>query len=207
MIHVLVNMDDLTRIERDFGMRRDKTNLVLRAAINNTAKDVKHKMAKGAGQRYALNTRGMEPYKSITKITKATTKTLEAFVIAKDGPQDLYEYKLNDRTYYPGSKGAPRWIKAKQMRSGSLKNLAVIQGAAGDKHKAFVVKYHSGHLAIAERIPGTHMKGSPEKEAIRSLYATSKPKAEEIIYDREVAVGVQDLLQRNIQIQTQRFLK
>ena len=68
MIHVLVNMDDLTRIERDFGMRRDKTNLVLRAAINNTAKDVKHKMAKGAVQRYALNTRGMEPYKSITMI-------------------------------------------------------------------------------------------------------------------------------------------
>ncbi len=207
MIHVLVNMEDLTQIERDLGMYRDKSKIVLRAAINKTADEVSHGMKKGASKRYALNDRGMAPYQSVTKITKATVKKMAAFIIVTDGPQDLYKYKMNDRSYYPGSKGAPKQIKAKQMRSGSLQAIGRKLGNAGDKYKGFVVRYHNGHKAIAERVPGSYMKGNPHKEAIRSLYATSKPKAEEYIYNREVSPGVHDILQRNIQQQITRFVK
>ena len=38
MIHFQVEMQDLTQIESALGMARDKSKMVLRTAINNTAK-------------------------------------------------------------------------------------------------------------------------------------------------------------------------
>lgn len=205
MIHYVINMDGLEEIEAALGKTKDKSKYVLRTAINNSAKEVKKRITKGAGKRYARQERGMSPYKAITTIKKAKIGSLAAIVEAKDKASDLYDYKMNDRTYYPGSKGAPSWIKAKQLKSGRLKKLSA-QTSGSDKHKAFVVQYDSGHLAIAERVPGTHMKGKPEKEAIRSLYATSKPKAEEIIFKESVDPEMYDILIRNIQMQIDRFL-
>ena len=170
MIHYCINMDGLEEIEAALGKAKDKSKYVLRAAINNSAKEVEKRITKGAGQRYARQQGGMRPYKAVTTIKKAKIGSLAAIVEARDKASDLYEYKMNDRTYYPGSKGAPSWIKAKQLKSSRLRRLSA-QTSGSDKHKAFVVRYHSGHLAIAERVPGTHMKGKPEKEAIRSLYA------------------------------------
>ena len=205
MIHYLINMDGLEEIEAALGKAKDKSKYVLRAAINESAKEVEKRMAKGAGQRYARQKGGMRPYREVTTIKKAKIGTLAAIIEVKDRPSELYDYKMNDRTYYPGSKGAPSWIKAKQLKSSRLKKL-LAQSTGTDKHKAFVVKYHSGHLAIAERVPGTHMKGRPEKEAIRSLYATSKPKAEEKVFKTSIDPEMYDILMRNIQTQIERFL-
>lgn len=205
MIHYLINMDGLEEIEAALGKAKDKSKYVLRAAINNSAKEVEKRMAKGAGQKYARQQGGMKPYRAVNSIKKARVGNLAAVITAKDGPSELYDYKMNDRTYYPGSKGAPSWIKAKQLKRSRLKKLSA-QSTGTDKHKAFVVKYHSGHLAISERVPGTHMKGRPEKEAIRSLYATSKPKAEEKVFKTSIDPEMHGILMRNIQTQIERFL-
>lgn len=205
MIHYLVNMDGLEEIEAALGKAKDKSKYVLRAAINNAAKEVEKRMAKGAGQRYARQQGGMKPYRAVNSIKKASVGNLAAIIKVRDKPSELYDYKMNDRTYYPGSKGAPSWIKAKQLKRSRLKKLSA-QSTGTDKHKAFVVKYHSGHLAIAERVPGTHMKGRPEKEAIRSLYATSKPKAEEKVFKTSIDPEMHGILMRNIQTQIERFL-
>ena len=205
MIHYLINMDGLEEIEAALGKAKDKSKYVLRAAINNSAKEVEKRMAMGAGKRYARQQGGMRPYRAVNTIKKAKIGNLAAIIEVRDKPSELYDYKMNDRTYYPGSKGAPSWIKAKQLKSSRLKKLSA-QTSGSDKHKAFVVRYHSGHLAIAERVPGTHMKGKPEKEAIRSLYATSKPKAEEIVFKKTIDPDMYDLLIRNIQVQIDRFL-
>lgn len=206
MIHYLINMDGLEEIEAALGKTKDKSKHVLRAAINDSAKEIEKRMAKGAGQRYARNEGGMRPYRAVNTIKKAKIGNLAAIIEAKDKSSDLYEYKLNDRTYYPGSKGAPSWIKAKQLKRNKLQRLAARQGGGSDQYKAFVVKYHSGHLALAERVPGTSMKGRPEKEAIRSLYATSKPKAEEMVFKKDIEADVHAVLMRNIQEQINRFL-
>lgn len=205
MIHYLVNMDGLEEIEAALGKAKDKSKYVLRAAINNSAKEVEKRMTKGAGQRYARQQGGMKPYRAVNSIKKARVGNLAAIIEVRDKPSELYDYKMNDRTYYPGSKGAPSWIKAKQLKRSRLKKLSA-QSTGTDKHKAFVVKYHSGHLAIAERVPGTHMKGRPEKEAIRSLYATSKPKAEEKVFKTSIDPEMHGILMRNIQTQIERFL-
>lgn len=208
MIHFQVEMQDLTDLEKGLGMVKDKSKFVLRAAINDTAKEVEKKMIKGASKRYSLfNSGGMKAYKDITKLDKAKTGNLVATITAEDKAAfDLYKYTLNDQTYYPGSKGAPKWIKGKQLKRGKLKRLALKQGASGDAYKAFVVRYHNGHLAVAERVPGSTMKSNPAKEAIKSLYATSKPKAEEYVFMHEVYSSVEASLIKNIETQITRFL-
>lgn len=206
MIHYVINMDGLEEIEAALGKTKDKSKYVLRAAINNSAKEIEKRMAKGAGQRYARNEGGMRPYRAVNTIKKAKIGNLAAIIEVKDKSSDLYEYKLSDRTYYPGSKGAPSWIKAKQLKRNKLQRLAARPGGGSDQYKVFVVKYHSGHLALAERVPGTSMKGRPEKEAIRSLYATSKPKAEETVFKKDIEADVHEVLMRNIQEQINRFL-
>lgn len=207
MIHFQVEMQDLREIEQALGMAKDKSKLVLRAAINNTAKEVERRMTKEASKRYALNEGGVGAYRAITKVDKAKTTNLVATVTARDTKTfDLYKYKLNDRTYYPGSRGAPSWIKAKQLKRSSLKRLSLMRGGSGDAYKAFVVRYQNGHLALAERVPGSHMKRNPAKEALKSLYATSKPKAEEFVYKEFMEEDMNDVLMRNIEAQIHRFL-
>lgn len=206
MIHYVINMDGLGEIEAALGKTKDKSKYVLRAAINSSAKEIEKRMAKDAGQRYARNDGGMRPYRAVNTIKKAKTGNLAAIIEVKDVNSGLYEYKLSDRTYYPGSKGAPSWIKAKQLKKNKLQRLAARPGGGSDQYKAFVVKYHSGHLALAERVPGTGMKGRPEKEAIRSLYATSKPKSEETVFKKDIEADVHEVLMRNIQEQINRFL-
>ena len=41
MIHFFVEMQDLTEIEKALGMQKDKSKMVLRSAINQTAKETK----------------------------------------------------------------------------------------------------------------------------------------------------------------------
>lgn len=212
MMHYCINMDGLEEIEAALGKAKDKSKYVLRAAINDSAKEVANRMMKGAGSRYARDKRGMSPYKEVTKIQKATIGKLAAIVEAKDRASDLYDYKLSDRTLYPGGKGAPKLgIKARQLRSGRMTRLmAKPGGGGGDHYRAFVVKYHnangSDHLAVAERVPGKPAKNNPHKEALRSLYATSKPKAEEVVFKHNVDPEMYDLLMRNIQSELVRFL-
>lgn len=200
MIHYIVSMDDLQGFEKALGMAKDKSKYILRAAINNSAKEVSKRMAKEAAQRYALNKGGQAAYKRINKIKKATIGSLAAIITATDSPLDLMDYKVNNRTYYPGGKGAPKQIKAKVLKSSRYKPL---QAASG--YKAFVVRYKSGHLAVAERVPGTRMRGST-KEAIRSLYSISKSKSEEVVFKKNIDAEVHSILAKNIQEQIARFL-
>jgi hypothetical protein len=210
MIHFLINMEGLHEIEAALGKAKDKSKVVLRKAINDAAKEVEKRMAKGASKRYARNESGMRPYRDVTTISKAKVGNLAAVIRVTDRPSELYDYTLNDRTYYPGSKGAPRWIKGKQLKTGRLLKLAARPNAGRDKYKAFVVEYPvpggGKHRAIAERVPGSHMADNPNKEKIRSLYGTSKPKAEEYVFKQDIEADIQDMLIRNIQLQIDRFL-
>lgn len=52
MIHYIVDMDSLTRIERDLGMMKDKSRMVLRNAINKTAKEAVELLVDEAGKAY-----------------------------------------------------------------------------------------------------------------------------------------------------------
>ena len=76
-----------------------------------------------------------------------------------------------------------------------------------DKYKGFVVKYHSGHLAFAERVPGKKMRSNPKKEAIESLYSLATPKMEEVVYMDKIHDDVMDLLEKSIETQIYRYMR
>jgi len=209
-VYFQVEMEDLREIESELGMTRDKTKLVLKNAINKTAKEVEQRMSSEAKKKYRYESGRVGDIRSANKITQATAKTLTATIRATSGIKEPKHFVLKPDTYFPGGRGAPSWVRSKVLRNGKLHKMALRPDASGDKYKAFVVKYPNkggnDHIAFAQRVPGSRMQGK-NKEAIKSLYSPSIPKMEETVYMDSVHDDVNDMLMRNIQIQIVRFLK
>lgn len=200
-----VEMEGLHEIESELGMLRDKSKIVLRGAINETAKLVNEGMISGAHQRYIFKKRKADIKKANT-VKRAKVSNLEARVEANGPQNELLDFRVQPSTYFPGSKGAPSWIKARALRSEKFKRIALRPNASGDKYKAFVVKYQSGHLALAQRVPGKRMKSNPHKEALKSLLSLSVPKMEAVAYDEKLDGKVEDILAAHIETQIEKFL-
>lgn len=201
-----VEMQDLTEIEAALGMMKDKSKMVLRSAINNAAKQTEKRLVDEASDRYKFQGKKTGIRKANT-IKKAKVSDMTAIIEAKGPANELLDFEVKPRTYYPAGRGAPRWVKSRGRKDSSLTRVAKFPNASGDKYKGFVVKFKSGHLAMVERVPGQRMKSKPHKEALESLYSIATPKMEEVVYRDEIADDMYDLLQQNIQTQIIRYLK
>lgn len=214
MIGYTVSIEGLAELEMDLGMSRDKTKYILRAAINNTAKIVERQMASKAKDRYTLQG-GYRSYRAVNKIEKAKVNRLYATIIAKSGPKDTLKYTVKPETYYPGSVGAPDYIKAKTLKGKRIKKMGLRLGSGGDEYRAFVVRYTnqsksgatSEHYAFAERVPGSHMREKPWKEALRSLYSTTEAKGEEVVYKQKIDNTVYGTLSEEIRKAIPKYVK
>ena len=204
MIHFQVEMEDLTRIESALGMMKDKSKMVLRTAINNTAKQTVIMLADEANRQYYI-TKGKVKKTITTK--KATAGNLVAIITSAEPVNELYDFKVNTRTYVRGG-GVPGVYKGNVRRGNTAAKLILKPGAAGDQYKAFVVKYQSGHITVGQRVPGKSMKSKPEKEFVKTLLSPSTPNMlgyEQGVYG-VVEPRMYDMLQSNIQAQIQRYL-
>lgn len=201
---IYVEMEGLHELESDLGMLRDKSNLVLKAAINNTAKIVSGEMVEGAHKKYDYKKASI---KKANSIKKATVRKPESVISAVGPTNDMLSFRVRPSTYFPGSRGAPSWIKARVKRSQPFEKIALRPEAPNDKYKAFVVRYKSGHYALAQRVPGEKMKSKPWKEAVKSLLSLSTPKMEAIAYDENLEGNVDDILEGEIERQIQRFMR
>ena len=204
MIHFFVEMEDLTQIESALGMAKDKSKMVLRTAINNTAKQTVNLLVDEANREYYIP-KGKVRKTMSTK--KATTGKLEA-IVASEGPvNDLYDFRVRPKAYNPSNR--PKQGHTGNVRRGNKPSwLYLDPGANSDKYKAFVVKFKSGHVAVAQRVPGTQMRSKPWKEAIKTLYSPSTPNMlgyEQGVYG-VVEPQIYDLLQKSIQEQILRYL-
>ena len=205
--HWYVEMEGLDEIEAALGMTKDKSKMVLRTAINNTAKQAEKLMTKETKSRYKYKSGKVADIRKANEIKKAKASNMVATITAKGPANELLDFVVKPNTYFPGGRGAPKWVKAKGRRNSKLSNVAKFPSATGDKYKGFIVKFKSGHLAMVERVPGKPMKGKPHKEALESLYSIATPKMEEVAYKAEVEPDMYDLLMKNIQTQIQRYLK
>ena len=208
MIHFQVDMQDLTEIEAALGMMKDKSRMVLKAAINNTAKQTVTLLVDEANKEYQF-TQPAQVRKTLS-LQKATTKNLTALVTSKGRVNELYNFMVKPRTYIRGG-GVPGGYGAHTKRGAAYQDIFLKQNAAADedKYRAFVVKYKSGHKTLAQRRPGKRMKSDPSKEFLKTLFAPSIPN---ILGDEQGVYGVvepkmYDMLQQNIQAQMLRFLK
>ena len=199
-----VDMQDLTEIEAALGMTKDKSKLVLRAAINNAAKQIEKQMVDETNATYKFQGR-KAGIKSANTIKKATVGRMEATIKAKGPANELLDFQVSPRTYFPAGRGAPKWVKSRGRKDRKLTRVARFPSASGDKYKGFVVKFKSGHLAMVERVPGKSMRGKPHKEAIESLYSIATPKMEEVSYRDKIEADVPDILEKCIEAQIIRF--
>lgn len=203
MIYFQVEMEDLTRIESALGMMKDKSKMVLRTAINNTAKDTVKLLADEASKMYYV-TKGK--VKSTITTQKATTGSLQATIISAEPVNELYDFRVIPRTYIRGG-GVPGGYMGNVRRDHSPGALALKPGGS-DQYKAFVVKYKSGHLTVGQRVPGKRMRSNGAKEAIKTLLSSSTPNM--LGYEQGVWGIVEpkmnDMLMNNIQAQIARYL-
>ena len=207
MIYYQVDMQDLTQIEAALGMMKDKSKLVLKAAINNTAKQTVKLLVDEANKEYQLSQPAQ--IRKTLSVQKATTKNLTALVTSKGRVNELFNFMVKPRTYIKGG-GVPGGYDAHTKRGAPYQNIFLKQNAAADedKYRAFVVTYKSGHKTIAQRRPGKRMKSNPSKEFLKTLFAPSIPN---ILGDEQGVYGVVEpkmynMLQQNIQEQILRFL-
>jgi hypothetical protein len=213
-IHIDVNMDDLTLIEKELGKVKDKSTMVLRSAINEAAKELNKRLLKEDKQDYAYREKETLTAAHTGNIKKATTKKLYATITVKSKIGELYKFDTNPlevavpkgQPYNP-----PRWYRAKVEKTGRRTALALRKGAQGDQYKAFVVAFSNGgkgneHITLAQRQPGTRMRSDPEKEAIKALYSPSIANMSKEMYEKYESANVKELLAEHIQKQIQRYL-
>lgn len=208
-IHIDVNMDDLTHIEKELGMVKDKSTMVLRNAINEAAKELNKRLLKEDKKEYAFRDKGALNSSHTGNIDKAKVSKMWATVVVKSKIGELYKFDTNPlRVAVPKGQpyNPPRWYKARVKKSGKRTPLALKKGTRGDQYKAFVVQFSNGHLAVVQRQPGTQMRSNPAKEAIKSLYSPSIPNMSKEMYEKYEAIRSEELLESHIQRQIARYL-
>lgn len=179
-------------IEEKLNTLKNKVTIVLSKALNETAKQAKKDLHAEAKKIYAIKISG---FNKATKINKATKQTLSAIIISKGKPISLKEFRVNPANIATG-KNQPEIRRAKVIKKNKLKPLQV------GNIKAFITKFKSGHIAIAQR-------KSQWRLPIKTLYSVSIPTMlgnEKRVY-KIVEPKIKTNLQKNIEKQIKKLLE
>lgn len=205
MINYEVNMDDLREIENMLGIYRDKSKIVLKNAINDTAKQTQKLLIQKTAEKYAI--RDKNAIKKTMTLSTAKASKLVAVLTSKGRVNELYNFKVAPNIYVRGG-GVPGGYKGKVIKSSRGKKLILKPQTADDQYKAFIVKYKSGHMTVGQRVPGKKMKSNPHKEFVKSLLSPSLPKmlgGEQGVFN-DISPQVYEMLQDNIQKNLLKYL-
>lgn len=145
----------LDYIAEQLGEFKDQAPKVLKNAINDTARKSKKLLAAEAKSKYTVKNAG---FTKALQMKNATAKTLTAKIESRGEPLQLSRYKVS-----PASpKSETKTTKAKVYSESSMKPLEK------DGIKAFVTKFASGHVAVAQR-------EGKERYPIKVLYSMAVP--------------------------------
>jgi hypothetical protein len=195
VIKIQSDIQGITEIKKDMGSMKRNVRNAIKEAINITAKTTAEEMPDAARKKYFAK---KGPLKKATRVNKAGVNHLEAFIKAHSRPSSLYDFKVKPRKYVPGSAGLKTGYLANANKDMKALELILRPGAAKEKYKAFIVRFKSKHIALAQRIPGQMMKNNKKKQAIKTIYSLSYSKALEKGFFETVEPGVYERLQRNI---------
>ena len=106
-----------------------------------TAKQARKDLATEAQKTYTVKT---GRFNKAMKIKNATPSRLEATIKATGKVMGLKDFKVSPATMRTGE-NRPEVVKAKVLKSGGMKPLQM------GSLKAFVTKFASGHVAVAQR--------------------------------------------------------
>lgn len=133
--------DLLHTIEDALGSMKNESRRVLKNAVNDTARDAKKNLAKKAQETYAVK---QGRFTKAMKTQNATLSDPTATINVTGEQMELKDFKVSPATYKTGP-DKPDILKAKVLLSSSLK------GLIKSNNKAFLVKFRSGHVSVAQR--------------------------------------------------------
>lgn len=235
MSYTRYNADNLTieligekEVAKALGNIPQKAPLVIRNAVNETAKDARRVMIHEAKKRYALNSKGRQHLNDLKIRQRAKVSDLGA-ELHIGGPSqkkqmrnDLGYFKTIPNRPYMGVDvaNAPAYFRGKVLKSGSMKQLT----GQGKLSKGFLVKFTNGttddknHVGMVQRIIGS--SGGPEKtrtgaprwrnaqgnvEKIVTMGSPSAAAMHHVIW-RQVEPQVQDTLEKKLEASIQKTL-
>lgn len=156
MINFEIDENEIKKIEKKLGNLSSKAPVVIKNAVNETAKKAREQLAKKAQEKYEIK---KSKFNKSMKIKNATVSNNTAIISATGEVLELLDYKASPSKY---SKTQRRnAVKGKVYKNGSLKLLQ-----KGDL-KAFIVRFRNGHISVVQRVE----KGKePSKSKLGNRY-------------------------------------
>jgi hypothetical protein len=193
LIKAEVDKGTLKAIENRLDKMSNKAPMVMKQAINETAKQARIQLAKTAQKQYSIKT---GRFNKAMEIKKAAVSRPEAIIRATGEVLEIKEFKISPNKYTTGA-SRPNVTKGKVYRNGSLKKLQK------GNLKAFVSKFKNGHVAVVQRVPGKKMKSDPKKDFIKKLLSPSIPK---ILGNEEKVFGiVEPDISKNLKLNLEKY--
>lgn len=202
MIEFGIDEVSLSRVRAKLLLFENQVPNVIKKALNATARDAKTALAEKARKTYAVKS---PRFKKAIRQKNATASNLVATLKITGKATALSDFK-----YRRHSGGAS--ARGKLYKDGALKDLSL-----NDKLKAFVVKYHSGHVAVVRRDPpNKYTNGiSKRKETggdttkLKEFYSPSIPRmiGNELKVYGIVKPKIQESLKKHINRETSRIFR
>lgn len=174
MISVELDADMLRMVDKALGGLKSESRKVLKKAINATAKQAKKDLTNKAREEYTVKASVLN---KATQKHNATVSNLEATIEVESATRELADFK---------TRVSKQGVKAQILKSSSMK---LLQSQRGNRAKAFMTKFESGHQAIVQRQEGqTYKTANGRKKRvekygphadmtqIKKLLAVSAPK-------------------------------
>ncbi|MFR4350572.1 MAG: phage tail protein [Roseburia sp.] len=151
MIAARIEFDGLKQLEEKLGSVEKKGPSIVKKAVNDTAKKATKRLAKRAKDTYTVK-RGA--FVSAMNVRGATVKNLTATIEGAGRALSL--------TRFSYKKSKEDGVSAQVLKTGTMKNLVRKQ----NNEKAFVIRFESGHVAVAQRRIGQRYKSKGASERI-----------------------------------------
>ena len=162
-----IEVDGLDDVVAILGDLRKKTPAVTKTAINATARQARKLMIAKAKARYAVNSAGQKHLKDLVQTKKASNGSLSAELHVASMRNDLGYFKTSPPvpTHFTGGawRQGPNVWKGKVLKTSPMKTLP----GEGNKSKAFLAEFQSGHIGMVQRIIGSESEYETTKNGHR----------------------------------------
>lgn len=199
IVDAKINKKDLSKINKAIKNMSQGMPNALSKALNDTAKDVRKELVNETKKQYKIKT---SSFNRGTTIKKATPTILVATIKVSGEVNELKDFAVSPARYTTG-KEKPSILKAKVKNQGRFKKLET--GGV----KAFFIKFRSGHISVAQRVPGKKMKSNAKKDLVKKLLSPSLP----IIMGNEKTVygtvqeKMNEILHKNLEKQIEKIMR
>lgn len=163
---VKISETQIKRIEDALSGIKDPS-AAIKTTVNNTAKKAQELLAETTYKEYAGRVSRKGNVLAASEIQKSTVERLGATIKFKSPMHEIKEFRVSSlqisRTEYTDTG---------KRKKKTLKG-HVLKGDSKPLKGAFVVQFKSGHIAVVNREPGTHMLKNPSKEKLKKLLSPS----------------------------------